>query len=182
MCTGTLRHPCSKLCTALREAPRIWAICFWVFWSLCRRELNSLESKVSPSLEVHQKTILIYIPHCGIFGQVLFFEEDQWRGKENMGGISAEIDREIPKNREGRLPRFDQEINLKGKICPYTFIESMLTLEEMKPDEVLRVIVDYAPAVCDVPRSLRNEGYEILEVSPINETDWAIWVRNKEVE
>jgi TusA-related sulfurtransferase len=99
-----------------------------------------------------------------------------------MGGISAEIDREIPKNREGRLPRFDQEINLKGKICPYTFIESMLTLEEMKPDEVLRVIVDYAPAVCDVPRSLRNEGYEILEVSPINETDWAIWVRNKEVE
>ena len=99
-----------------------------------------------------------------------------------MDGISAEIDREIPKNREGRLPRFDQEINLKGKICPYTFIESMLTLEEMKPDEVLRVIVDYAPAVCDVPRSLKNEGYEILEVSPINETDWAILVRNKEVE
>ena len=99
-----------------------------------------------------------------------------------MDGISAEIEREIPKNREGRLPRFDQGINLKGKICPYTFIESMLTLEEMKPDEVLRVIVDYAPAVCDVPRSLRNEGYEILEVSPINETDWAILVRNKEVE
>ena len=78
--------------------------------------------------------------------------------------------------------RFDQELNLKGKICPYTFIESMLTLEEMKPDETLRVIVDYPPAVCDVPRSLKNEGYEILEVSPINETDWAILVRNKEVE
>jgi TusA-related sulfurtransferase len=99
-----------------------------------------------------------------------------------MDGISAEIDREISKNREVRLPRFDRELNLKGKICPYTFIESMLTLEEMKPDAVLRVIVDYPPAVCDVPRSLRNEGYEVLEVSPINETDWAILVRNKEVE
>jgi TusA-related sulfurtransferase len=42
--------------------------------------------------------------------------------------------------------------------------------------------VDYPPAVCDVPRSLKNEGYEIIEVSPINETDWAILVRNKEVE
>jgi tRNA 2-thiouridine synthesizing protein A len=102
--------------------------------------------------------------------------------KENMSGISAEIDREMRKKRDERYARVDQELNLKGKICPYTFIESMLTLEEMKPDEILRVIVDYPPAVCDVPRSLKNEGYEVLGVNPINETDWAILVRNKEVE
>lgn len=92
------------------------------------------------------------------------------------------IGRDTSKKTEARPFRPDQELNLKGKICPYTFIESMLALEEMKPDEILRVIVDYPPAVCDVPRSLRNEGYEVLEVSPINETDWAIVVRNKEVE
>ena len=86
------------------------------------------------------------------------------------------------KKAENRPLRPDQELNLKGKICPYTFIESMLALEEMKPNEVLRVIVDYPPAVCDVPRSLKNEGYEIIEVSPVNEIDWAILVRNKEVE
>lgn len=99
-----------------------------------------------------------------------------------MSGISVEIDRGIRKKRGERYARVDQELNLKGKICPYTFIESMLTLEEMKPDEVLRVIVDYPPAACDVPRSLKNEGYEVLGVNPINETDWAILVRNKEVE
>ena len=95
---------------------------------------------------------------------------------------SVGIDRGTPKKGDVRPIPFDQELNLKGKICPYTFVASMLALEDMKPDEVLRVIVDYAPAVCDVPRSLRNEGYEILEVSPLNETDWAIWVRKKEVE
>jgi len=80
-------------------------------------------------------------------------------------------------------PRFvDQELNLKGKICPYTFIESMLTLEEMETNRILRIIVDYPPAVCDVPKSLKNEGYEILEVTHLTETDWAIVVRNKEVE
>lgn len=78
--------------------------------------------------------------------------------------------------------RVGRELNLKGKTCPYTFIESMLTLEEMATGEVLRVIVDYPPAVCDVPRSLKNEGYEILEVTPVNQTDWAIVVKNKEVE
>ncbi len=79
-------------------------------------------------------------------------------------------------------PKFDKELNLKGKICPYTFIESMLALEEMDVGEVLRVIVDFPPAACDVPRSLKNEGYEILEVRAINETDWAILVKNKELE
>ena len=78
--------------------------------------------------------------------------------------------------------KIDKELNLKGKICPYTFIESMLALEEMEVGEVLRVIVDYAPAVCDVPKSLKNEGYEILDVSPINDKDWAILVKNREFE
>ena len=81
---------------------------------------------------------------------------------------------------EGKLV-IDKELNLKGKICPYTFIETMLTLEEMDPDKVLRVIVDYPPAACEVPQSLKNEGYQVLEVCPINETDWAILVRNKEM-
>jgi len=78
--------------------------------------------------------------------------------------------------------KIDKELNLKGKICPYTFIQSMLTLEEMEAGQVLRVIVDYPPAVCDVPRSLTNEGYEILKVSPINGSDWAIVVKNKPME
>jgi tRNA 2-thiouridine synthesizing protein A len=76
--------------------------------------------------------------------------------------------------------KIDKELNLKGKICPYTFIESMLVLDEMQDGEVLKVIVDYAPAVCDVPKSLESEGYEILDVSAINDTDWAILVKNRE--
>ncbi len=99
-----------------------------------------------------------------------------------MDGRSIEIARDFPSPQRARPIPFDQELNLKGKICPYPFIESLITLEEMKPDAVLRVIVDYPPAVCDVPRSLQNEGYEILEVSPLNETDWAILVKNKELE
>lgn len=78
--------------------------------------------------------------------------------------------------------KIDKELNLKGKICPYTFIESMLSLEEMKSGEVLRIIVDYLPAVSEVPKSLKNEGYEILGVSPVNGTDWAIIVKNREID
>jgi tRNA 2-thiouridine synthesizing protein A len=104
-----------------------------------------------------------------------------WIMGDSMSEIAAGIERRSQKKGEVGSPPVDKELNLKGEICPYTFIESMLALEEMETGAILRVIVDYPPAVCDVPRSLRNEGYEILDVSPINETDWAILVRNKEV-
>ena len=99
-----------------------------------------------------------------------------------MDSVLAGIDLVNPKKGEVSSLPVDKELNLKGKICPYTFIESMLALEEMETNQVLRVIVDYPAAVCDVPRSLRSEGYEILDLRPLNETDWAILVRNKEAE
>lgn len=73
--------------------------------------------------------------------------------------------------------RVDREIDLKGEVCPYTFVKSLLALEEMEVGQVLRVILDYLPAVENVPQSLSNEGHEIVEVAQINDTDWAITIR-----
>ncbi|MBI5117642.1 sulfurtransferase TusA family protein [Candidatus Poribacteria bacterium] len=71
----------------------------------------------------------------------------------------------------------DKEINLKGEVCPYTFVKSKLAIEEMLPGQVLRVIVDYVPATKNVPRSMQNEGNSVLDVSKLNDNDWQIVVR-----
>ncbi|MBI2303796.1 MAG: sulfurtransferase TusA family protein [Chloroflexi bacterium] len=71
----------------------------------------------------------------------------------------------------------NHELDLKGEICPYTFVKSKLALEEMDVGQVLRVIVDYPPAVHNVPRSMSNEGQEVLEVAKVNETDWALTIK-----
>ncbi|RJP18035.1 MAG: sulfurtransferase TusA family protein [Candidatus Abyssobacteria bacterium SURF_5] len=70
----------------------------------------------------------------------------------------------------------DKELNLKGEICPYTFVRSKLAIEEMRPGQILRVIVDYEPATRNVPRSMENEGNEILGVSKVNDSDWQILI------
>ena len=72
---------------------------------------------------------------------------------------------------------FTREINLKGEVCPYTFVKSKLAIEEMEPGQILRIIVDHAPAVENVPRNMENEGNEVLEVSRINDTDWQLIIR-----
>ena len=73
--------------------------------------------------------------------------------------------------------RIDEQIDLKGEVCPYTFVKSKLALEEMESGQVLRVVVDHLPAVNNVPRSFTNEGHEIVEVTQINPTDWSITIK-----
>ncbi len=73
--------------------------------------------------------------------------------------------------------RIDKEIDIKGEVCPYTFVKTKLTLEAMKSGEVLRIVVDHLPATENIPKSLKGEGHAVLEVSQINETDWQIITR-----
>lgn len=73
--------------------------------------------------------------------------------------------------------KVDEELDLRGEVCPYTFVKSKLALEEMETGQVLKVIVDHLPAVDNVPRSLSAEGHEVLDVSKVNSTDWRIVVK-----
>lgn len=49
-------------------------------------------------------------------------------------------------------------IDLKGEVCPYTFVLTKLNLEEMENNSILEVIVDYPPAVENIPRSVKDQG------------------------
>lgn len=73
--------------------------------------------------------------------------------------------------------KIDRILNIKGEVCPYTFVRSKLTLEEMEPGQILKVIVDHEPATKNVPHSMENEGNTVLDISKINETDWQIIVK-----
>ncbi len=72
----------------------------------------------------------------------------------------------------------DHEIDIRGEVCPYTFVKSKLKIEIMNPGEVLRVIVNHEPATKNVPRSMENEGHTILSrPNKINDTDWDFYIR-----
>jgi TusA-related sulfurtransferase len=71
----------------------------------------------------------------------------------------------------------DKDLNLRGEICPYTFVKSKLALEVMQPGQVLRVIVDNDESASNVPRSMQNEGHNVLGVERLSGSDWQIVVR-----
>lgn len=72
-----------------------------------------------------------------------------------------------------------KELNIKGEVCPYTFVKTKLTLEKMDPGQILRIVVDHLPATENIPKSLKGEGNEVLGVTKINDTDWEILARKK---
>jgi tRNA 2-thiouridine synthesizing protein A len=69
------------------------------------------------------------------------------------------------------------ELDLRGEVCPYTYLKSKLAIEAADPGTVLRVLVDNEVSVRDVPRSLRSAGHAVLAVEAAGSGVFAIVVR-----
>jgi tRNA 2-thiouridine synthesizing protein A len=68
-------------------------------------------------------------------------------------------------------------VDLKGQVCPYTFVRSKLAIEKMALGEVLEIILDHKPAVENVPKSMENEGQKVLKIDQTGEKEWHVFVR-----
>jgi len=73
----------------------------------------------------------------------------------------------------------DRRINIKGLVCPYTFVKAKLAIEEMEVGQVLEILLDYEEASRSIPKSMEDHGHKVLKVEKINDTDWIIQVRKE---
>lgn len=67
------------------------------------------------------------------------------------------------------LEKVDKTIDISGKICPYTLIETRETLKAMETGQVLEVLADYGPAAnATIPSFCKKKGYpfKLIEEEP----------------
>lgn len=56
----------------------------------------------------------------------------------------------------------DRIVDIRGKICPYTLLETRNTLKEMSTGQVLEVLCDYEPAAkTTIPNFCAKKGYPL---------------------
>ncbi|OGW54746.1 MAG: hypothetical protein A2Z46_04070, partial [Nitrospirae bacterium RBG_19FT_COMBO_55_12] len=60
--------------------------------------------------------------------------------------------------------KVDRTLDIKGQVCPYTFVRSKLAIEKINIGEVLEIVVDHEPASINVPKSMENEGQKVLKI------------------
>lgn len=82
----------------------------------------------------------------------------------------------MPKNNIDGI-HVDEDLDLKGEVCPYTFVRSKLALEQMEAGQVLRITVDNSESAANVPRSLDLEGHEVLGIAKEGASLWKIVTR-----
>lgn len=73
----------------------------------------------------------------------------------------------------------DKTINIKGLICPYTFVKAKIAIENMEVGQVLEILLDYEEASRSIPKSMEDHGQKVLKVEKINETDWVLQIRKE---
>jgi len=65
-------------------------------------------------------------------------------------------------------------ISLKGEICPMTFVKTKLALEKISSGERIKVIYDSIEAKTNVPKSLEELNYKIIEISKLEKSNFYI--------
>ena len=69
--------------------------------------------------------------------------------------------------------------DVRGEVCPFTFVRTKLALEALPIGGTLRVLVDHEPAVRNIPRSATEWGQEVLGVAQLGPTTWQIDLRRR---
>ncbi len=57
-------------------------------------------------------------------------------------------------------------LDITSDICPMTFVKTKLQIERMAPGETLDVRLNAGEPLENVPRSVREEGHEVLSLAP----------------
>ena len=62
----------------------------------------------------------------------------------------------------------DHYLDITADLCPITFVKTKLLVERMTPGQVAEVRLKVGEPLENVPRSLREEGHEVLGLEPEN--------------
>ena len=78
--------------------------------------------------------------------------------------------------------QFDEQVDITDKVCPLTFVKAKVTLEELEAGEVLAIRMNSGEPVQNVPRSLKEEGHQILNLEDNGDGTYTLYVQKAEVE
>ena len=76
----------------------------------------------------------------------------------------------------------DAEVDITDKVCPLTFVKAKVSLDELEDGEVLAIRMNDGEPVQNVPRSMKEEGHQVLKLEDNEEGTYTLYVRKVEEE
>lgn len=76
--------------------------------------------------------------------------------------------------------RIDDTVDITDKVCPLTFVKAKVAIDELEDGEVIAIRMNDGEPVQNVPRSIKEEGHQILKL--VNNEDGTYNLIVKKVE
>lgn len=70
-----------------------------------------------------------------------------------------------------------KQIDIRGKVCPMTFVYTKLALEELEEGEILEVLLDFPAALKSIPENCKRQNLaKVVETKKFNQnkTSWIL--------
>ena len=76
--------------------------------------------------------------------------------------------------------KVDETVDITDKVCPLTFVKAKVTLDELDDGEVLAIRMNDGEPVQNVPRSIKEEGHQILKLEDNDDGTYTLYVKKVE--
>ncbi len=71
----------------------------------------------------------------------------------------------------------DDTVDITDVVCPTTFVKAKIALEELDEGQILSIRMNDGEPVLNVPRSIKEEGHQILKLSSNNDGTYDLIVK-----
>lgn len=71
----------------------------------------------------------------------------------------------------------DEFVDVTDVVCPVTFVKTKVFLEEMDEGQILQVHLNDGEPVQNVPRSVKEEGHEVLNLIDNEDGTYELFIK-----
>ena len=115
---------------------------------------------------VEEATLFVEESH-NVYGRMRIKqeEEEESRRKQRRSRRTARKPRVVKKAKP--VEEIVDSLDLKGVACPFNYVQAKVRLETMDLGQLLEVTIDDGEPIENVPKSLTNDGHEIIDTKKV---------------
>ena len=76
--------------------------------------------------------------------------------------------------------KIDDTGDITDVVCPVTFVKAKVALEELDEGQILSIRMNDGEPVQNVPRSIKEEGHQILKLDDNEDGTYTLYVKKVE--
>ena len=76
--------------------------------------------------------------------------------------------------------KIDDTVDITDVVCPVTFVKAKVALEELDEGQTLSIRMNDGEPVQNVPRSIKEEGHQILKLDDNEDGTYSLYVKKVE--